>query len=69
MENKEIPTLKRPADATEEDDIRKGKKKRGKVGGGGVRCMKLFPHSFLHVLSFLHTSLFISLNVLVIFGD
>ncbi|KAG7166233.1 Lysine-specific histone demethylase 1A-like [Homarus americanus] len=31
MENKELASLKRSADTTEEDDLRKGKKKRGKV--------------------------------------
>lgn len=31
MENKEVASLKRSADTTDEDDVRKGKKKRGKV--------------------------------------
>lgn len=31
MENKETTSIKRPADTTEEEDVRKGKKKRGKV--------------------------------------
>lgn len=31
MESKEVTNLKRPVETAEEDDVRKGKKKRGKV--------------------------------------
>lgn len=31
MESKEATSIKRPGDTTEEEDVRKGKKKRGKV--------------------------------------
>lgn len=37
MENKETTSIKRPADTTEEEDVRKGKKKRGKVWNSEVK--------------------------------
>lgn len=37
MESKEAASIKRPADTTEEEDVRKGKKKRGKVWNSDVK--------------------------------
>ncbi|KAG0719618.1 Lysine-specific histone demethylase 1A [Chionoecetes opilio] len=38
MESKETTSMKRPADTTEEEEVRKGKKKRGKVWNSEVKA-------------------------------
>lgn len=48
MDSKETSSIKRPADTTEEEDARKGKKKRGKVWNseGKVRGRVMFMFFF-----------------------
>ena len=50
MENKEATSIKRPADTTEEEDVRKGKKKRGKVWNPEVKVC--FGSCFTLILAF-----------------
>lgn len=55
MENKETSSIKRPPDTTEEEDVRKGKKKRGKVWNSDVKvrfgqCLPLLFYCFTRFL-------------------